>query len=380
MLTIQINLERHLHIVSLDIPWPADYGGVIDIFNKISALHKIGIRIYLHCFEYGRSRQAVLEKYCAEVHYYKRRYPVQSISATRPYIVLSRKNEELAQNLLKNDYPILLEGIHCTAFFDDKRFQNRKFLLRLHNVEYRYYRNLYRSENSWFPRWYFFAESVLLYYYEKKLAKKARIAAISESDLNHYRSRFKAKDIHYIPALLPFEKVNSKLGRGEYCLYHGNLAVNENEEVALYLITKLVPALSVPLIIAGKNPSERLIRMAEGKSGLTLIPNPDDAQLLDLIRNAQVNILLSVITTGIKLKILNALFNGRHCLINKKENIDHPAAELCHHIHSPEDLVPAVELLMKTDFTENDIARRKAALENTYDNEKNARLLATLIW
>ena len=46
--------EPHLHIVSFDVPWPANYGGVIDVFYKVKALADLGIRLHLHCFEYGR--------------------------------------------------------------------------------------------------------------------------------------------------------------------------------------------------------------------------------------------------------------------------------------------------------------------------------------
>ena len=37
----------------------------------------------------------------------------------------------------------------------------------------------------------------------------------------------------------------------------------------------------------------------------------------DLISKAQVNILPSFNCTGVKLKLLNALFNGRHCIVNQ---------------------------------------------------------------
>ncbi len=38
--------------------------------------------------------------------------------------------------------------------------------------------------------------------------------------------------------------------------------------------------------------------------------------MTELIREAQINILPSFNTTGIKIKLLNAIFNGRHCLVN----------------------------------------------------------------
>ena len=37
----------------------------------------------------------------------------------------------------------------------------------------------------------------------------------------------------------------------------------------------------------------------------------------DLIGKAHINVLPSFNATGIKLKLVNALFNGRHCLVNE---------------------------------------------------------------
>ena len=51
-----------IHIISFDVPLPANYGGVIDVFYKIKALHKAGIKIKLHCFYYGREKNVELEK------------------------------------------------------------------------------------------------------------------------------------------------------------------------------------------------------------------------------------------------------------------------------------------------------------------------------
>ena len=33
----------HLHIVSFNVPWPADYGGVIDVNYRIKALWASGV-------------------------------------------------------------------------------------------------------------------------------------------------------------------------------------------------------------------------------------------------------------------------------------------------------------------------------------------------
>ncbi len=116
-------MSRHLHIICLDVPYPVDYGGVFDLFYKLPSLQKLGVHIHLHCFEYGRGEQKELEKYCLSVQYYKRE---KKLSFRLPYIVSSRSNEQLMSCLLKDNHPILMEGIHCTYPLTDKRFQRQK--------------------------------------------------------------------------------------------------------------------------------------------------------------------------------------------------------------------------------------------------------------
>ena len=42
-------MDKYINIVSFNIPWPANYGGVIDVYYKMQALHKCGVKIILHC-------------------------------------------------------------------------------------------------------------------------------------------------------------------------------------------------------------------------------------------------------------------------------------------------------------------------------------------
>ena len=123
---INIFLDKHLHIITHDVPWPADYGGVIDLFYKIKSLHQLGVKIHLHCFKKRRPEQEELNKYCESVNY----YPSKKAFKRFPYLLLSllnpEANRQLLANLQKDDYPILIEGIHTTFFLQTNLLKNRK--------------------------------------------------------------------------------------------------------------------------------------------------------------------------------------------------------------------------------------------------------------
>jgi hypothetical protein len=375
-------LEKHLHIVSFDVPYPMDYGGVVDVFMTVKALHAAGIKIHLHCFEYGRGQQPELEKYCTEVHYYNRLTGHKCISPKLPYIVASRSCNHLRGKLLEDNYPILVEGIHCTYLLNDERFADRKIFVRLMNVEYMYYEQLCKTTTMLQPlkKMYYHHESRLLKHYEKNIADKAMFLALSEQDVAIYRQQLSAKNVVCLPPLLPHTKVESEEGIGCFCLYHGNLSVAENEEAAVWLLNNIFNKIQVPFIIAGKMPSARLEREVQLHGHACLCANPSDQEMHDLVAKAQVNILPSFNNTGIKLKLLNVLFNGRHCVVNEATVKGTGLEAACHIGTTAEGLRQIIAQLYHMPFTEEEITLRKRLLETTYNTEVNARRLMQWIW
>ena len=90
--------KKQLHIVSFDVPFPANYGGVIDVFYKIKSLHRERVGVILHCFQYGREKSEELESICEKVYYYKRKMNWLGFFSKTPFIVYSRKNESVRLN------------------------------------------------------------------------------------------------------------------------------------------------------------------------------------------------------------------------------------------------------------------------------------------
>jgi hypothetical protein len=373
-------LDKHLHIVSFNVPFPADYGGVIDIFNTIKGLHEFGIHVHLHCFEYGRGEQPELNQFCENVHYYPRQRGHKGYSAQLPYIVSSRSSESLLMNLLSDDYPILLQGIHCTFLLNNPRFSSRKIIVRLFNVEHIYYKHLYRSSNSWFKKIYYARESRLLKHYERKIANKATFLAFSEEDAMRYREELGAERVSWLPPLLSFNRITSDEGKGCFCLYHGNLEVEENEKAATWLLEKVFNDLKIPLVIAGKNPSRKLEKLAKLLAQACLVADLSGEEMQDMIHKAQINIIPSFNKTGIKLKLLNALFNGRHCLVNSATVRGTGLESLCHIAESADSFKRAITNLYHQPFTPQEIELRSRTLKDAFDQKDIVQKLSQWIW
>jgi len=362
-----------LNVIAFDVPFPPDYGGVIDIFYKLKTLHGLGVKIHLHCFEYGRQPKKELDEICASVHYYPRRTAKSLLFNTLPYIVLSRNSDLLKKNLAENNFPILMEGIHSTFLLNDNSFAGRKIIVRTHNVEHDYYQNLAKVESDIFKRYYFYNEAGKLKKYEPVLKKASGIAAISPNDTAHFSSLY--GNVRYIPAFHRHEKITAAEGKGEFAFYHGNLAVGENNEAALYLVKKIFNDLDYYLIIAGNKPSEELRNAVKGKSNITLRDDLSPDEIQKYIHDAQCNVLPTFQSTGIKLKLLSALFAGRFCIVNSQMVVSTGLENLCMIADTPEKMKEEIRNVFEKEFPKTEIKKRETILMNIFSNEKNGRKL-----
>jgi hypothetical protein len=84
-------------------------------------------------------------------------------------------------------------------------------------------------------------------------------------------------------------------------------------------------------------------------------------------------------STGIKIKLLNALFNGRFIITNVASLEGTGLETVCELAEAPKDYIKKIQQLFEIPFTKNEIDHRKEILKTMYDNEKNARELISLL-
>ena len=369
--------SSHLHIVSFDVPFPVDYGGVIDVFFKIKALSEAGIKIHLHCFQYGRKAAPELNELCEVIHYYPRKKIYTGLVSRVPYIVGSRINPDLLERLSSDSHPILFEGLHTCAYLDHPLLAGKIKAVRMHNVEWQYYRGLFDHSTETLKSIYYAVESKRLQRYESVLVHANHIFAISKTETEYLESRYPQTSL-----IFPFHGVASrsaKPGFGSYMLYHGNLSVPENEEAVDWLIQNVKPTADFPLLIAGKKPGAKMKAAITGLSGFELIENPSGTQMDALIAGAHIHILPAFQSTGVKLKLVKSLFQGRFVLTNPQMVEGTGLESVCIIFKRARDMGNQIEILKLQSFTEEEIARRKALLSG-FDDEKGAEAIIQVLF
>jgi len=361
------------------VPWPPDYGGVIDIYSMVIALHKKGVQIHLHSFSTGNINLGELEQYCKSIQFYHRKKMPSLSKILLPYIISTRISNQLKINLQKDDYPILIEGIHCSYILKMIPINNRKIILRPLNVEHLYYDALRLNERNILKKIYFSLENLLLKKYEKNIAPKFPLLCLSNWDKEYFVSQCNAKDAHFLPVFTNFTP-EAAIGKGGYCLYQGNLAINENEKAVRWLVEEVFFNLQIPFVIAGRNPSTALQKLIATNSYCTLIKDPSDEELNQIIKKAQLHVLPSFNTTGIKLKLIHALSKGRHCIVNNEAVKGSALESLCHITDEPIAFKECIKQLFNLEFTEEMFASRKRSMDLLYNNDKNVEQLMQWIY
>jgi hypothetical protein len=364
-----MSCEKNINIVSFDIPYPADYGGVIDVFYKIKALHKLGFQIYLHCYEYGRKRQPELLKYCKEVYYYKRKKFTTGYLAGYPYIVATRNGNALLNNLLQNDYPILYEGLHTTYSLDNPLLKSRFKMVRTHNIEHEYYYHLSHNETNILKKNFFEKESKRLKDYEKVLNHADSILAISKKDTEYLTDKY--KNVSYVPAFHQNSSVNIISYSEPFVLYHGNLSVSENYNAVIYLVNNVFSKIEHKCIIAGNGNLSNIQELIKNYPNIELINPVTTKEINNLIEKAHINILATSQSTGIKLKLINVLYKAKHILVNEPMIEGTGLEGLCKVCSNAEKFIVSINSLIEKPFDFEAINFRKEKLKE-FDTEINA--------
>jgi hypothetical protein len=283
----------------------------------------------------------------------------------------------LLHQLLQDDAPILFEGLHTTYFLNHSKLRKRVKLVRMHNIEHDYYAALGKNEDNLFNKIYYLTEAFLLKKYEKILQKTNAVLAISSNDLKQLELR-KLTNAHLVPAFHGFE-LNIDIESKYYALYHGKLNVNENDVAAQFLVKEVFSKIDYPLVIAGNNPTEELFELIKPYKHIRLIKNPNMKQMEDIIKDAHMHVLPTFQATGIKLKLLHVLYNGKFIIANKQMIENTGLSKLVTEANGATEMINAVNNLASTTFDLNESELRKTVLSKHFNNIENAKKIDAII-
>ncbi len=363
--------NKPLHIICFDNPFPPDFGGAIDLFYKIKALHSLGFTIYLHCFYDDRDVVSPeLKAITEEVYLYKKNKNPLFVFSKFPLPVICRFQKILIENIKKHNAPILFEGLHSTMILQKTTLTNKKYL-RLHNIESNFYGGMSKSETNLVKKILYYFVSKKYVAYQKIIPDFDSVFALSRSEYNEIK-KITANCI-YVPVFHGNE-VNTSLSEyGNYAFYHGDLRLSDNKRAAQFLIEVFKEIPDYNLIIASSNGKKLIESKSTTISNVKFVEIRDEMHLEELFANAHINVMLSFQESGTKLKVINSLFRSRFCLINKNMVDDEQVLSLCEIAAIKQDFINKIIDLKDKPYNQFEI--KKKVLMDVLNDTNNAKLI-----
>ena len=127
------------------------------------------------------------------------------------------------------------------------------------------------------------------------------------------------------------------------------------------------------MIIAGKEPKSSLVELLKTYPNIKLKANLLQEELDALIENAQCNVLFTFQATGLKHKLINALYKGRFVIANDKMVSNSGLDQLCRIANTPDEILAKINACWGKEKTKERIEEREKILNELYSNENNAK-------
>ncbi|HMR84150.1 MAG TPA: mannosyltransferase, partial [Niabella sp.] len=113
-----------------------------------------------------------------------------------------------------------------------------------------------------------------------------------------------------------------------------------------------------------------------------LVSNPSEREMEDLVQKAHINILpgFNKNVTGVRIKLLHALYKGRHCVTTPAMVEGTGLKDACHIGTTANAIASIISQLYYLPFEEEEVKLRKRLLEDTYNNDKNIGQFIDYLW
>lgn len=370
---------KELHIISFNYPYPPSYGGIIDVYYKIKALSDIGIKIHLHCFvdtipEKVDEEIKILVK---NIFFYQKKKDLLLYFSRKPFAAVIRSSKTLLENITRIQAPVLFEGMQTTDSIDILKNRGFKLYLRLHNNESAYYKGLAASEKNIFKKIIYTIESLKFDHYQKKLLRKFD-AVFCLSQKEYHEADDISKNAVLIHLFHGNESVRNLDKKGDYFLFHGDLSISDNKKALEETINLFKTLPKYKLVVASDRANESLQKRISKIENIRLVPIGNENNLHCLFKNAHANILLSYQNSGTKVKLFNALYNGRFVIINQNITDDEFLINLCHYGADIEEIREKIIDVAEQEYTQ--FTARKEILEQNYSDDTKAKEMAAVLF
>jgi glycosyltransferase involved in cell wall biosynthesis len=239
-----------------------------------------------------------------------RRTGLLSACGFDPYQMKSRRDLKSAA-LSDTSYDIaILEGEYVSYILQNTRLKAKRIILRIHNNESRYFRELGQSVKGPIKKLYYISESMKFRMALDKIHNS--VDSLCFVSLSEYESA-SMENSEWVPMSINIGALNEHSRNSKTVLFVGSLFMPNNlEGIRWYINTVHNKLLDIPdysLCIAGNTHGVDVDRYIKGDR-ISFYDSPNKDQIDSLYKDASVFIAPMFHGAGVKIKVINAIVSG----------------------------------------------------------------------
>jgi len=318
-----IEKRKKILLVSPDFPYPANYGGRVDVYSRLNTLKKLDYIVDLvytstDIFDDLRIEDKLhIQTLVRNVYFAHKCLKLNQILSGIPFQVKSRSS--LSNIILSEEYDILiLEGEYVSSILENKTLRVNSTFLRINNIEYNFF---FQQSKASFPSissLYFFLESIKFYFYSKKVMLKAKnLLFVNFEEKKKVEVKFgNLLNCYTLLSHFDVNKFKTRTLSGFKVLFVGSLSLSSNLDGIMWYVKKVHPLLvkeieNYNLVIAGSTDNKTdlsKIKFLGSIEKVQILLNLDDLE--NVYEGAALFINPVLKGAGIKVKTINCIQNG----------------------------------------------------------------------
>jgi glycosyltransferase involved in cell wall biosynthesis len=308
--------------VCTDFPYPPTHGGKVDMWNRIQALHSLGVTVDLVATpgtDPSLLNKKKVEAMVRSLLICYRKPTRSALFALKPGAVVIRQS--LRDLHLTETYDVVLLQTQFTSeILQNRTLRYQTGIIRIENDEVVYLFRTARSEASPLLKLYYLWEALRTRLHtEQLLPKMNALWFISNAELRHYNDRrynsSQRQRAEFLPSAADFSILDRPPLQSSQVLFVGNLWTSLNREAVEWYVRRVHPLLcnrpTYELVIAGstdKGSREWLKSLIRPFGNIKTYFDVED--LSTLYRTSAVFVNPMRRGAGVKLKTIEAVVRG----------------------------------------------------------------------
>jgi glycosyltransferase involved in cell wall biosynthesis len=311
---------KSILVVAMDFPYPPGHGSAVDMWTRVLVLKEMGYRVDLLATVNAMPNEDLMRtvrERADNLWFVLRRRALSSALSFLPFQVRSRMDLEKFQ--LDQQYDaIVLESEYVAAFLNNPAARHAVLILRVHNEQVGYFRDLAEGATSWLKKLYYYSESLKFRFFSPPVMRKCDLLwFISDSERQQHvgnNPQDKSKS-YFVPTQVNPKTLRPFVAGGRTALFIGTLTISHNADAIAWFVEKVHPLLNelegYAFQVAGRTAGQPISKLKQLLQQHNNVFLEEDPVVLDgLYQNAAVFVNPVICGAGVKIKLIQALQAG----------------------------------------------------------------------